>query len=120
MDKNSYEIRFCELISASLTLSYSTAITDSRYFARHCVPSSTAVTDSLDFQVADAPLQIQFASASTAVTNSLDFRVADAPLTNPVRIVQIMFAMHRFAQEATAPAALRVVDCPTGDKVYIM
>ena len=26
-------------------------------------PSSTAVTDSLDFQVADAPLQIQFASA---------------------------------------------------------
>ena len=24
-------------------------------------PSSTAVTDSLDFQVADAPLQIQFA-----------------------------------------------------------
>ena len=49
------------LISASLALPYSTAITDSRYFARHCVPSSTAVTDSLDFRVADAPLQIQFA-----------------------------------------------------------
>ena len=48
-------------------------------------PSTTAVTDSLDFQVADAPLQIQFASASTAVTDSLDFRVADAP-------VQIQFA----------------------------
>ena len=43
------------------SLPYSTAITDSQYFARHCVPSSTAVTDSLDFQVADAPLQIQFA-----------------------------------------------------------
>ena len=42
-------------------LPYSTAITDSQYFARHCVPSSTAVTDSLDFRVADAPLQIQFA-----------------------------------------------------------
>ncbi len=91
MDKNSYEIRFCELISASLSwplawptpypaapdfppkgkrlttfcaslslllnvfavhpresvshdsqvalLPYSTAITDSQYFARHCVPS---------------------------------------------------------------------------------
>ena len=47
--------------------------------------ASTAVTDSLDFQVADAPLQIQFASASTAVTDSLDFQVADAPL-------QIQFA----------------------------
>ena len=48
-------------------------------------PSPSVVTDSLDFQVADAPLQIQFASASTAVTDSLDFRVADAPL-------QIQFA----------------------------
>ena len=48
-------------------------------------PSPTAVTDSLDFQVAGAPLQIQFASASTAVTDSLDFQVADAPL-------QIQFA----------------------------
>ena len=48
-------------------------------------PSSSAVTDSLDFRVADAPLQIQFASASTAVTDSLDFQVADAPL-------QIQFA----------------------------
>ena len=47
--------------------------------------ASTAVTDSLDFRVADAPLQIQFASASTAVTDSLDFQVADAPL-------QIQFA----------------------------
>ena len=48
-------------------------------------PSTTAVTDSLDFQVADASLQIQLASASSAVTDSLDFRVADAPL-------QIQFA----------------------------
>ena len=58
---------------------------DSLHFARRFAPSSTAVTDSLDFQVADAPLQIQFASASTAVTDSLDFQVADAPL-------QIQFA----------------------------
>jgi hypothetical protein len=48
-------------ILRSLPLPYSTAITDSRYFERHCVPSSSAVTDSLDFRVADAPLQIQFA-----------------------------------------------------------
>ena len=26
-----------------------------------------------------------------------------------------MFAVHRFAQGATAPAALRVVDCPSGN-----
>ncbi len=36
---------------------------DSLHFACRFAPSSTAVTDSLDFQVADAPLQIQFASA---------------------------------------------------------
>ena len=58
---------------------------DSLHFARRFAPSTTAVTDSLDFRVADAPLQIQFASASTAVTDSLDFQVADAPL-------QIQFA----------------------------
>ena len=34
---------------------------DSLHFVRRCAPTSTAVTDSLDFQVADAPLQIQFA-----------------------------------------------------------
>ena len=37
---------------------------DSLHFVRCSAPSnplSTAVTDSLDFQVADAPLQIQFA-----------------------------------------------------------
>ena len=34
---------------------------DSLHFVRRSAPSSTAVTDSLDFQVADAPLQIQFA-----------------------------------------------------------
>ena len=31
-----------------------------------------------------------------------------------------MFAVHRFAQEATAALPLKVVDCPTGDKVDIM
>ena len=30
-------------------------------------------------------------------------------------LLQIMFAVHRFAQGATAPAALRVVDCPSGN-----
>ena len=34
-------------------------------------PSPTAVTDSLDFQVADAPLQIQFASAKCVRCASL-------------------------------------------------
>ena len=34
---------------------------DSLHFVRRSAPSPTAVTDSLDFQVADAPLQIQFA-----------------------------------------------------------
>ena len=58
---------------------------DSLHFACRFAPSSTAVTDSLDFRVADAPLQIQFASASSAVTDSLDSQVADAPL-------QIQFA----------------------------
>ena len=58
---------------------------DSLHFARRFAPSPSVVTDSLDFQVANAPLQIQFASASTAVTDSLDFQVADAPL-------QIQFA----------------------------
>ena len=56
--------------------------------------ASTAVTDSLDFRVADAPLQIQFASASTAVTDSLDFRVADAPL-------QIQFASAKYVRCAS-------------------
>ena len=43
----------------------------------HCIlrvasaPSPTAVTDSLDFQVADAPLQIQFASAKCVRCASL-------------------------------------------------
>ena len=62
-------------ILRSLMLPYSTAITDSQYFARHCVPSSTAVTDSLDFQVADAPLQIQFASAKCVHCASTGKRV---------------------------------------------
>ena len=34
---------------------------DSLQFVRRCAPTSSAVTDSLDFQVADASLQIQFA-----------------------------------------------------------
>ena len=44
---------------------------DSLHFARRFAPSSTAVTDSLDFQVADAPLQIQFASAKCVRCTSL-------------------------------------------------
>ena len=36
---------------------------DSLHFVRRFAPTSSAVTDSLDFRVADAPLQIQFASA---------------------------------------------------------
>ena len=44
---------------------------DSLHFARRFAPSSTAVTDSLDFQVADAPLQIQFASAKCVRCASL-------------------------------------------------
>ena len=35
-------------------------------------------------------------------------------------LLQIMFAVHRFAQGATAPAALRVADCPSGVKVLKM
>ena len=34
---------------------------DSLHFVRRFAPTSSAVTDSLDFQVADASLQIQFA-----------------------------------------------------------
>ena len=30
-------------------------------------------------------------------------------------LLQIMFAVHRFAQGATAPAALRVADCLSGN-----
>jgi len=44
---------------------------DSLHFARRFAPSTTAVTDSLDFQVADAPLQIQFASAKCVRCASL-------------------------------------------------
>ena len=84
MDKNSYEIRFCELISASLgeeghevakgwTVVRMIMIflfyvlwppkgETTHYILRVAnAPSHSAVTDSLDFQIADAPLQIQFA-----------------------------------------------------------
>ena len=44
---------------------------DSLHFARRFAPSTTAVTDSLDFRVADAPLQIQFASAKCVRCASL-------------------------------------------------
>ena len=40
-------------------------------------PSSSAVTDSLDFQVADAPLQIRFASAKCVRCASLRSGAAD-------------------------------------------
>ena len=87
---------------------------DSLHFARRFAPSPSVVTDSLDFQVANAPLQIQFASASTAVTDSLDFQVADAPL-------QIQFASAKCVRCASlrsggdSPIGLKVVDCPLGN-----
>ena len=63
---------------------------DSLHFARRFAPSSTAVTDSLDFQVADAPLQIQFASAKCVRCASL-------------------------RSGGNSPIGLKVVDCPTGN-----
>ena len=47
---------------------------DSLHFVRRSAPSSTTVTDSLDFQVADAPLQIQLHSAKCVRCASLLFR----------------------------------------------
>ena len=60
-------------------------------------PSTTAVTDSLDFQVADAPLQIQFASAKCVRCASL-------------------------RSGGDSPMGLKVVDCPLGNdyKVNVM
>ena len=63
---------------------------DSLHFARRFAPSSTAVTDSLDFQVADAPLQIQFASAKCVRCASL-------------------------RSGGDSPTGLKVVDCPLGN-----
>ena len=63
---------------------------DSLHFARRFAPSSTAVTDSLDFQVADAPLQIQFASAKCVRWASL-------------------------RSGGDSPMGLKVVDCPLGN-----
>ena len=63
---------------------------DSLHFARRFAPSSTAVTDSLDFQVADAPLQIQFASAKCVRCASL-------------------------RSGGDSPIGLKVVDCPLGN-----
>ena len=63
---------------------------DSLHFARRFAPSSTAVTDSLDFQVADAPLQIQFASAKCVRCASL-------------------------RSGGDSPMGLKVVDCPLGN-----
>ena len=65
---------------------------DSLHFARRFAPSSTAVTDSLDFQVADAPLQIQFASAKCVRCASTGKVVAQPPkggasFPSPVRAV---------------------------------
>ena len=56
--------------------------------------ASTAVTDSLDFQVADAPLQIQFASAKCVRCASLrsggdspmGLKVVDCPLGNDYKV----------------------------------
>ena len=67
---------------------------DSLHFARRFAPSSTAVTDSLDFQVADAPLQIQFASAKCVRCASLrsggdspmGLKVVDCPLGNDYKV----------------------------------
>ena len=57
-------------------------------------PSTTAVTDSLDFQVADAPLQIQFASAKCVRCASL--RSGGRRLA-----VRKMIECHIFAQPRT-------------------
>ena len=59
-------------------------------------PSSTAVTDSLDFQVADAPLQIQFASAkcvrcapkgaTTTLSPARAVKLKNPPAPRPVHL----------------------------------
>ena len=61
---------------------------------RRSAPSTTAVTDSLDFQVADAPLQIQFASAKCVRCASL--RSGGRRLA-----VRKMIESHIFAQPRT-------------------
>ena len=70
--------------------------------------SSTAVTDSLDFRVADAPLQIQFASAKCVRCASTGKRLTCHPIQGenrtslcfPVEVCSTMLSPHSPTSEA--------------------
>ena len=65
--------------------------------------ASTAVTDSLDFQVADAPLQIQFASAKWVRCASLRSGAADWRSGPRWSILSVLCPVHPFPLRGTSP-----------------
>ena len=66
-------------------------------------PSPTAVTDLLDFQVADAPLQIQFASANHVCCASLRSGAADWRSGPRWSILSVLCPVHPFPLRGTSP-----------------
>ena len=66
-------------------------------------PSPTAVTDSLDFQVADAPLQIQFASAKCVRCASLRSGAVDWRSGPRWSILSVLCPVHPFPLRGTSP-----------------
>ena len=84
-------------------------------------PSSTAVTDSLDFQVADAPLLIQFASAkcvrcapkgaTTTLSPARAVKLKNPPAPRPVHLKNLFSQpFYTTRRVSGAPSARRAVN----------